>query len=199
MYLSLLGGATLFVRQNILDFIQGSTGYSTTQEQISLSDLPSLVLCWELGHAWTKISKYGTDFTIDFKVIEQGERTITLNENNAVKTSFGIAVKVSELYLSRKRQIPCPYINWKGGQCFKIDTDATTNDQIDMKILRIQVALMFSKLNYAPFRLRATFATSENSYGLVGGRWYDGEVECRSMSSGDSFSIEKVAHVRISP
>ena len=150
LYLGLLGGAILFVRQNIGEYIQGSTGYSTTHEPLTLNDLPSLVICWKVGrHGVPQKVKYGTDFTIDFKVIEEDIKTVTLNESKPVKTLLAIEVKVSELYLSKKHQMPCSSL-WEDGQCFKIDTHPTGKSDVDVQGFRIQVALMFSDWAQAP-------------------------------------------------
>ena len=57
LYLGLLGGAILFVRKNILDYIQGQTDFSTTHEHLTLRDLPSLVICWKVGRVKGELQK----------------------------------------------------------------------------------------------------------------------------------------------
>ena len=49
LYLLLLGFALEFCRIQILDFIDGGTGFTTREELISLIDLPTLTICLEVN------------------------------------------------------------------------------------------------------------------------------------------------------
>ena len=46
LYLGLLMGAVIFVQQTIEEYRDGATSFIVTQEPISLSDLPTLTICW---------------------------------------------------------------------------------------------------------------------------------------------------------
>ena len=43
LYLSLLGGSMLFVRENIMGYLEGKTAYSVRQSPITISDLPTVI------------------------------------------------------------------------------------------------------------------------------------------------------------
>ena len=55
LYPSLIIGGLLFVRQTVIDFQAGKTFYSDTQLPLSLNDLPTVIVCWELEQSMARI------------------------------------------------------------------------------------------------------------------------------------------------
>ena len=99
MYLGLLAGALAFCWQNLLDYIEGTTGYTSNQEPLTQNDLPSLTFCWRVlskSNDYTehffdeKGLTYDKDFTIDMRVKTYTDQSIiTLKEDTFVPTQLG--------------------------------------------------------------------------------------------------------------
>ena len=112
MHFILLMAAILSVKQTIEEFLEGSTLYSTTNEPLTLHDLPTLTICWKVDNQsffWNNHLKYGKHVSIDIKIIETNSETITLLKDLYVQTSKGLGMHLSELY-QRKTQdeiMPC--------------------------------------------------------------------------------------------
>ena len=73
LYLGLLVGALVFCWQNVDDYFLGSTGYISTQEPLTLRDIPTLTFCWEICK-WeycflhTELI-HGKDLIVDLKIV----------------------------------------------------------------------------------------------------------------------------------
>ena len=107
LYIGLLIGAIIFVKQTIEEYSHGNTSYTITQEPISLSDLPTLTICWKtkffyrttLQHEFSPYV-YGENVSIDVKTHGRKENTVTLLENKNILVSDGIHIHLSELHLN---------------------------------------------------------------------------------------------------
>ena len=166
MYLGLLAGALAFCWQNLRDYFEGATDYSTTQEPLTLSDMPSLTFCWRL---WGEPSynhkpfpderglTYDKQFIIDMKVQSKNDQSvITLLEDTFIATQFGFEVHLSELHL-RHTDSELKYVDSKFGQqgsmldkqCYKIRTMMTKQKQMDFQNFEVQLAFRFlDELDY---------------------------------------------------
>ena len=75
MHFILLMAAILSVKQTIEEFLEGSTLYSTTNEPLTLHDLPTLTICWKVDNQsffWNNHLKYGKHFsTVLFAISDQ--------------------------------------------------------------------------------------------------------------------------------
>ena len=56
LYLGYLVGALWFSREVLNEYMEGTTGYSVTQEQVTLQDMPTLTTCF----VWTRSTPQGT-------------------------------------------------------------------------------------------------------------------------------------------
>ena len=56
LYLGYLVGALWFSKKAINEYMEGTTGYSVTQEPITLQDMPTLTTCF----VWTRSTPEGT-------------------------------------------------------------------------------------------------------------------------------------------
>ena len=45
LYLGLLGGGVLFVKQTVIEFMKGATSYTEENKQVTLHDLPTILIC----------------------------------------------------------------------------------------------------------------------------------------------------------
>ena len=96
--LSLLAGALAFCWQNLLDYLGGGTGYASTQQPLTLNDLPSLTFCWKLWES-SELLRYNKNFIIDMKVKNSKDQSIiTLTEDIFVPTQLGFDIHLSELH-----------------------------------------------------------------------------------------------------
>ena len=111
LYLGLLVGALAFCWQNVMDYMDASTGYVSTKESLSLRNLPTLTFCWEVckdhqQHYWPPLlpeQYYGKDFTAELKIVTDiGEKAISLVEDAFVSTLLGLEVHLSQLHLRNK-------------------------------------------------------------------------------------------------
>ena len=65
------------MRQPVKDFQAGKTFYSDTQWPISLQDLPTLTICWEIYHS-VNVVQYDRAFIVDVKIADN-EKTKTIS------------------------------------------------------------------------------------------------------------------------
>ena len=169
--------STVFVLIPLMnDFLKGSTNYSLQNLEISLDDLPTVSLCVELRGKRipnTNPQKYdyermlyGKAFTIDVKVIEHKNNTITLEEDTSIQTLYGIQVSLKEFRQTRNEK-------W---QCYQIVMKSNGNHAIEMDIFRTQIIFKFESYSLFPENAYVWLTSEDNSYGLVGGKWFDGDV-----------------------
>ena len=98
LYLVLLLPAVIFVNQTINQYSSGATTYSEKQEPITLSDLPTIALCFDFGN--TSLI-YGVNVSITATLIERQNGTVILLENRNVSTVLGVEMHLSRFQLLR--------------------------------------------------------------------------------------------------
>ena len=209
LYLSLLIGALAFCWQNVMDYLDKSTGYVSTKESLSLRNLPTLTFCWEVcrnheQHCWPPLlpeQYYGKDFTVDLKIMtEIGEKAVSLVEDAFVSTLLGLEVHLSQLHLRNKdAPMACTAGYYpkvlKGKQCYKISSKATMNDNVDFRKFEMHIAIKFSRLPVPD--MYVMISSEANAYGLAGGQWFDGFVdECYKISTGDLIKVTEVTEYK---
>ena len=120
LYMLLCIGALAFVMGTINDYLEGKTYYSTTNEPITLQDLPSLTICWPLNDH-LGVYHYGNNFTIDVKVLETQEKTpsVSLEMNKNIRTDSGITMKLRKFWTKSTPRSKC-FETVTKVQCFKI-------------------------------------------------------------------------------
>ena len=74
LYIGLLIGAIIFVKQKIEEYSNGATSYTVTQEPQSLSDLPTLTIClqrwyrnWNTSVYEIRSNVYGENVSIELR------------------------------------------------------------------------------------------------------------------------------------
>ena len=171
LYLGLLICALKFCNKSIKEYKKGSTSYSVSKQQISLKDLPTLIICWPVGEVYGKnVSKeiYGEDFTIDVKVIEKQEKTVTLSEHESIPTILGLSIKLSE-FIQTWKPPNSPYTT----QCYKMSTVWNNIGSMDPNIFKMTIIFKHGTRQKAESYIFVS--SEENSYGLATGRWFDGK------------------------
>ena len=174
LHLFLLGGALIFVKQNIDDYIEGSTGYSASQEHITLNDLPTLTICFEIKKHFEK-ALYGKDFVINANVLANELESVTLLENGTMVSfsTIGLSLQQNELVLSNNASSA---ISWQCGlrtknnknQCFKITSKARSKTVVNFQHFRMQLVFKYS--SKAPLRAHVLVTSEGNSYGAAWGK-----------------------------
>ena len=192
LYILLLAAPVIFVKENVEDYLKDKTSYALSQEPISLKDLPTVTICWRVTK-YFKRGVYGKDITIDAKVHEEQERTGTLSLNQSVQSLFNIEISLSELFLREKSSLnhQCYYIAGGARQCFKITSKWRGSEMVDFQRLNVEFTVRFSNAPPAYFD-PVIVSSEENAYGLAGGRWFDGNVECSYLTSRDTLKIIEV-------
>ena len=143
IYLGLLVGAVLFVKETVEEFIKSATSYTEEQKAVTLHDLPTIVVCLDFERNDTAYDvymspnlslfpmTYGTDVVINVTVIEKGNKTVTLLKNQGVKTLFGLNIFLDELKMIQK---------WT---CYKISTKLNEEIDVDINDFRMQLVFAF--------------------------------------------------------
>ena len=90
LYMCLVIGALLFVKQNVEEYLKGSTSFSISQEPISLLDLPTLVICYSTKNTHPRKGVYGKHIFINAKLLGKVIDNVTLKKDEIVRTSFGL-------------------------------------------------------------------------------------------------------------
>ena len=86
LYVGLFGGSLDFCLDNFRAYFDKRTYYTPSQEPISLLDLPTLTVCWDIVKNVDGTLIYGKDFSFELKVFENQQQTVTLLENETVIT-----------------------------------------------------------------------------------------------------------------
>ena len=64
LYLGLLAGCLIFVKESIIEYLKGITSYSVTHEPLLMKDLPTVTFCIEYGLLFGPDELiYGSHFT----------------------------------------------------------------------------------------------------------------------------------------
>ena len=176
LYLVLLLPAVIFVNQTINQYSSGATTYSEKQEPITLSDLPTIALCFDFGN--TSLI-YGVNVSITATLIERQNGTVILLENRNVSTVLGVEMHLSRFQLL-KSIIANPNVKAEY-QCFKITPSLKDSEEIDFKRFRMQLAISFPNVSAKCNGGKIYPSTEKNSYGLTHGRWFDGSISQKSI------------------
>ena len=59
LYLGLLGGGVLFVKQTVIEFMKGATSYTEETEQVTLQDLHTILICLDFERNDEQSHTYG--------------------------------------------------------------------------------------------------------------------------------------------
>ena len=192
-YLCLSFGAFVFVLKNLYDFMEGKTYYHSAKEQITLIDIPSLTLCWPLNN-YLPVFYYEKDFSIEVKFLDSNDKPVTLKENKSIRTSFDIDLHLSKVWPKSSLSFKC-LNDLADLQCFKI-TPKLNGNSGNHGITKLGMQIAFKPSIQTKFTdnayVRILATSEENSYGLAGGRWYDGNVDCSKLKSGYVMKIEEV-------
>ena len=143
VYVGLLGGAVIFVKQTVEEYIKAATSYTEEHKAVSLHDLPTIVICmdFERGAEGKVMSEnlslfpmlYGKDAIINVTVLEKD--TVTLLKNQGVQTKLGLDIFLTELKVTQK---------WT---CYKISTKWNGDVEIDINDFRMQLVFSFPTAN----------------------------------------------------
>ena len=150
LYLSSLVGSISFVWQTIIEFQNGATSYTETQEAVSLNDIPTIVIC--LSFEETSMNTfpeelsifpitYGKEVVIHATIYEKENQSVALLKDQHVQTVLGIDIHLSEMVLMRKPK-------W---QCYKITSKGNVEDTADIQNFRMQFSLSFPTANKSTF------------------------------------------------
>ena len=176
LYLLLLSPAVIFINKTIQQYLNGATTYSETQEPLTLSDLPTIAICFDFGD---KILTYGLNISFDATFIEDQNSTVKLVENRNVSTWLGV-----EMHLSKLKLLSSMYDNplvKPEYQCFKITPHLNDSKDIDFRRFSIKLEISFSNESSKCNGGKIFPLTEKNSYGVTHGRWFDGPVLVKSV------------------
>ena len=186
-YVCLLMCSLGFVWNSFEDYVSGFTSYTTAEEPITESDLPTLTICVKFPKNLERYS-YGVNLNITARIIENKESNVTLIMDQKIKASPTLQIHLSEMILGWGQQNGHGLLGSGLGyqwQCYKISNKGTG---IELAIHRLKMQLLFqTPLGLPMFHSMHVFVTSEdNSYGLTGYQWYDGYVELSSIGGVSS-------------
>ena len=142
-YICLLASALAFVRIEIDNYIEGSTAFSKKHEMVTLGDLPTLTACWYHYEDPFTSYIYEQDLSINITVMEKEEKTVTLVQNQSVKTLYGL-----EFHLSEIAQRFYPRQTY---QCFKISPKWDGKEVVDIQSFEIKMLVKFSDQFFSKF------------------------------------------------
>ena len=133
------------------------------------------------------------------------EEVVTLSENEEVRILNGLTVTLRELHQREKSGMPChTKPEWGKRQCYMITFKWYGDEQIELENFNVQLALKFDNskskwiLMETPHEVEVMLTSEENAYGLAGGKWFDGFVNCHSsnVSKGLLYKIIAVNEYR---
>ena len=104
--------AIAFLFKTFQEFLQGRTGYSVSNEDVTVLDLPAMIFCLIAKNTSHRLI-YGKDTSLTAKIFELQDESIDLMENKAVKTMTGIELHLSEHWQTR----------WPEYQCYKVSIE----------------------------------------------------------------------------
>ena len=104
LYLIFTMLAIAFLFKTFQEFLQGRTGYSVSNEDVTVLDLPALILCLIAKNTSHRLI-YGKDTSLTAKIFELQDESIDLIENKTVKTMTGIELHLSEHWQTRWPQV----------------------------------------------------------------------------------------------
>ena len=102
-YIGLLMCSLGFVWNSLEDYMSALTSYSTTEEPLTVSDLPTVSVCLKSPETQERYS-YGDDLNITARIIENNEYNVTLIEDQKVKASPSLLIHLSEMVLGWGQQ-----------------------------------------------------------------------------------------------
>ena len=202
LYLLLLGFALEFCRIQILDFIDGGTGFTTREELISLIDLPTLTICLEVnckpndriyhrddclvvdvnskdGCQDAKCGSepfpdltYGEHFSVETKIVDKKNY-----EGARIDVDKNVILKTWEHNVHKLNNFK--KLTWQAhSKCFAISPRWNGTENIRLGRFYVQVTLKLKEKNESVIlvkRIDDIFVTSEeNSFGFASDRWIDG-------------------------
>ena len=177
--LGLFAGSLVFVLKAFADYSEGNTKYSVTSESISFNDLPTLAICLENSATLKDSYHYGRDFTINMTLFDQlvQRKTITLKQNQYVHTLYGLKLYLSSVKQTMRKEAEHTEMNhWK--QCYKVIPRWDRNYNINFENISIFCEITIWKGGRVNnFYVKGFLTSEENSYGIVGEKWFDGNVE----------------------
>ena len=171
LHIGLMVPALVFVLHAITDFAKGSAGYSEDHQPISFKDLPTLTVCMNTHY---KLA-YAKDMLIYASVFEMESETevapVELEENQEVQTGLGLTIHLGRLYPRYSQDQP----KWP---CFKLTPNWKISDRkdIDFEKLRMKLTFGFTNKSSVPSSADVMVTSEANSFGLAGGKWFDGLV-----------------------
>ena len=170
-YVGLLVFALVFCWQTVQEYTKATTSYSVTQQHITLRDLPTITICWNVDKYRDLGGTYGKDFSIDVRVVnKENKKAVPLMENENVQTLFNLELHLREIRQAKKPDMPCYTQGWSERQCYQIASKWKGEAEIiDFKKFGVQIAIKFSNNSYAiGLRAEVLVSSEENSYGLAG-------------------------------
>ena len=109
VYVVLFLSSLVFIWQCIIEYCAGNTSLSVTRDHITLSDLPTLTICFNFpdvsDNAKNKIQygefEYGKDFFTEVRMFDdEKEAIVRLKENSFVESLFGAEIHFSKIWLT---------------------------------------------------------------------------------------------------
>ena len=179
MYLGLLSLSIYFCRENILDYMEGKTGYSIAKEQVGFEDIPTICFCLSSQY------NHGENFVASVNVYSRNKYFAFYTEWWPWSLEFELTA------FQQKEAI---------GQCYKISPKWKGSITIDFTKFGIDLILT-STSNITQYLYNEHvnfFVTSEkNSYGLVRRKWFDGNLDPNFKAwSGGLIRITKINEYR---
>ena len=168
IYIGLLALSLKFCRQNFLDYKEGKTSYTITQEYIGFADLPTICFCLSSEY------RHGENFVASINVYSPNGyypfKPLPLVVDRSVSTIFDL-----EFRLTLFQQIEAT------GQCYKISPQWKDNQRMNIDFTKFGLDLILNSTSHATKNVDSEsvniFVTSEkNSYGLAKRKWFDGNL-----------------------
>ena len=181
----LLACAALFMVKVLEEFLNGNTGYATSKESLSQTDIPTVMFCHSRNDASRNIA-YEKDLYITFVIRRRPDyKSVKLVLNRKVETLYGLNISLTRLE---------GYFHF----CYKITSLWNGEEPIGVQGLSVFLSFYFINQAY-PKEAVFAFTSEENSYGMLYNRWFDGLVDGPiTLNFGQSSSIEIVEVIEYS-
>ena len=161
LYLGLITGGLLSVRETIDEYNRKSSSYTETQEPTTLSDIPTLTMCWKWDYRDNGTYVYGKDFSINISVNEG--KIVTLWENKDSPVFHGLGMHLSRIY----RYSYHSFMR-KHSPCYKITPKAAGNGKFGGVVV---IGIDFDPPNGSVkpniSELRVLLASEANTYAVT--------------------------------
>ena len=180
IYLGLAGASFLFVKETLEQYHEGVTYFQETKSVMSVRDIPTLTICFED----TESLEFGKHFTVEnykdqSKLLKEG-KNVPKSDQSMSYDLFLKTMKVFQHVKETKRR------------CIAISP--MTENRLKHQNLRpymqlFDLRIIFNSSFSSDTKSSLYITSEENSYGVTGQKWFEGEVKEYPLKFGRNHYI----------